>query len=251
MIQQLSTTGLGSSYLEVCALLYQSVLTLSGQACPVTLLDMMRTRTASYSSSTQSKLLKTASSSSSSSSSSSPIADINTLNAEPIIYDEKGPFQEFGEDESDSEDGNDGEGHNNDENDDDDDDDSGSDVSEGEDIYSLPLTLLEYSKAQQYIDRSNAESAVVKALTVILELYPHLLGMIKKARARGDGKVAPGSNVVKRNYADVRFLLSLVCIEIGRYREIDNDFEKAKERYQDALISFPKSVRISKRLKSQ
>ena len=114
----------------------------------------------------------------------------------PIIYDEKGPFQEFGEDESDS-----GDEQNADESDD------GSDVSEGEDIYSLPRTLLEFSKAQQFTDRSKSESAATKALTIILELYPHLLGMIKKARARSDGKVAPGSNEVKRNYSDMRFLL--------------------------------------------
>ena len=192
---------------------------------------MKRTNETSSDQSSEKKLQRVTllSSSSVSSYTSSPNEKAGLEEApEPIIYDEKGPFQEFGEDESDSGD---------EENDDDD-----SEVSEGEDIFSLPRTLLEFSKAQQFMDRSKSESAAIKALTIILELYPHLSGMIKKARARNDGKVAPGSNEVKRNYSDMRFLLSLICIEIGRHREIDNDFEKAKERYQDALISFPKSI---------
>ena len=91
-------------------------------------------------------------------------------------------------------------------------------------------------------DRDRAEAAATKAATIMLSLYPNIASMLKKAKARDDGKVPPGSSEVTRDYSDTRFLLCQIFIQKGKFKEIHGNFSAAKEDYREALVCFPKSV---------
>jgi len=161
-------------------------------------------------------------------------SNVHTTRDGMILWDKDGPYEEFGVDSSDSELS-----------------DSEVEESDDEDIYKLPRTLLEYSRHTE--DREKAKQAAEKAMTVILQLEPKLSVMIRKAKSRNDGKVPPGSKEVKRSYEDMRYLLCTILVENGKNKEINGDFMEAIEKYEEAIICFPRSVQaffLLSRLKS-
>lgn len=164
--------------------------------------------------------------------------DADITDTDHIMYDPNGPFEEHPyKDESNEED--EGEGKEEEGVD-------GEAEDDEEDIFALPRALLDFSRSSKC--RIKAANAVDKASTVLLTLYPKLSSTIQKAKARNDGKVAPGSNDVKRNFEDIRYLMHLIYIEIGRHKEIDGKFEEAKEKFQEAIICFPRSIEANYRL---
>jgi hypothetical protein len=74
-----------------------------------------------------------------------------------------------------------------------------------------------------------------------------LLALAKK-RSVNDKKVPPGSNAVIRSIFDKRFILSLVCINMGRILEetsvdgVTADPEDILAYYKEALLWFPRSI---------
>jgi hypothetical protein len=74
-----------------------------------------------------------------------------------------------------------------------------------------------------------------------------LLALAKK-RSASDKKVPPGSNAVTRSLFHKRFILSLVCINMGRILEessadgVSADPEDILAWYKEALLWFPRSI---------
>jgi hypothetical protein len=66
-------------------------------------------------------------------------------------------------------------------------------------------------------------------------------------RALEDKKVPPGSNLVQRTAVDVRYLLSLLCLNIGQLEELRENSPRTKQSpvvlaYREALTWFPRSI---------
>jgi hypothetical protein len=62
-----------------------------------------------------------------------------------------------------------------------------------------------------------------------------------------DKKVPPGSNLVQRTALDVRYLLSLLCLNIGQLEELQESTPRRKDSpvvlaYKEAITWFPRSI---------
>jgi hypothetical protein len=62
-----------------------------------------------------------------------------------------------------------------------------------------------------------------------------------------DKKVAPGSNLVQRTALDVRYLLSLLCLNIGQLEELQEKTVRKRDSpvihaYREAITWFPRSI---------
>ena len=84
--------------------------------------------------------------------------------------------------------------------------------------------------------------ALETALSAALESRPDLQLMLEKALRRSDGKVPPGSNAVRREVSDDRFVLSLAAIDIGSELLLRDNLAAAVSSFRHSLVWFPRSV---------
>ena len=97
--------------------------------------------------------------------------------------------------------------------------------------------------------------ALETALSAALEARPDLKLMLEKALRRSDGKVPPGSNSVRREVTDDRFVLCLAAIDIGIEQLLGDDLSAAISSFRISLVWFPRSVegnlQLARALKAQ
>ena len=108
-------------------------------------------------------------------------------------------------------------------------------------LYKYALSQLEEAALNCNIDRSIG--ALTKARDIILALNEPLKKLYEKSLKRSDdGKVAPGSKLVKRSLLDDRYVLSLCCVLKSSFLERMNDCNGAVLLLREAILWYPKNI---------
>ena len=136
----------------------------------------------------------------------------------------------------------------------DEDEDEDEDDEDDDKLEELPLALFLY--ADEIIEETTVSvdyerwkegaEALGKAKMIFYAFEPEIKTMVEKASRRGnDGKVPPGSALVRRSLKDKRFLLCSICIaqaKIAANLQLDLTTAASISFLREALVLFPRSV---------